>query len=405
MLNNKIKMLVAVLLPALLLAWFGNTSVAQDYKDCMRMVNFQDWNNALECVKKLQDKRPDWYYPVYLQAKISRGLGKDDECLEQLKEAVDLASGDKELFPIFYEYTNFYYTRWKDKNDQNKAEEFCVQAKSVATEAEFQPRIYSICGKISYRLNDFRSAEKDLARAYNLDKNNPDTAELYVRTLMKLGKDKEAFDVLRKAPKNPNTYALLAEVYIKSGQFKIAVETTDACLKMDRQYAKCMLLGADGQIGLKNWEEAIKLLQRYTIMKPTDWQGNQKLGEVYMQIRNFASAREYLESAVKNTPLTECTPFISIAIAYENLFLLKNKDKNFIEAAENRINEALRRCPGNSIALEVRERIQKRIEDLKRPDQIEVNCEDPKNKNLKECIDLFEKERAAKQPPKTTPKK
>jgi tetratricopeptide (TPR) repeat protein len=402
--NNNSKIFVAALLPILMLVWFGGNSNAQTYKDCMRMVNFQDWNNALECVKKLQDEKPDWYYPVYLQAKINRGLGKDDDALELLKEATDLASGDDELFPIFYEYTHFYYTRWRDKNDQKKAEDFCVQTKSVASKAEFQPRIYSICGKIAFRLNDFKSAEKDLKRAYDLDRNNPDTAELYIRTLMRLGKEKEAFEVLKKAPKNPNTYALLAEVYIKSGQFKTALETTEACLKMDRQYTKCMILGADAQIGLKDWDESVKLLQRYTIMRPKDWLGNQKLGDVYMQKRDFNNALEYLVRSVENTPLTECSPFISLAIAYENQFLIKNKDRKFIDAALNGINEALRRSPGNGIALEVRERIQKRIDDLKRPDQIEVNCDDPKNKNLPACIQLLEEERLKKLPPKTAPK-
>lgn len=403
--NNNTKIFATALLPILLLVWLSDESIAQtSYKDCMRMVNFQDWNNALECVKKLQDEKPDWYYPVYLQAKISRGLGKEDDCLELLKEATDLASGDEELFPIFYEYTHFYYTRWKDKNDQKKAEDFCVQAKSVASKAEFQPRIYAICGKISFRQNDFKSAEKDLKKAYDLDKNNPDTAELYIRTLTKLGKEKEAFEVLKRAPKNPSTYSLLAEVYIKSGQFKTALETTESCLKMDRQYVKCMILGADAQIGLKNWDEAVKLLQRYTIMRPKDWLGNQKLGDVYMQKRDFTSALTYLVTSVENTPLTECSPFISLAIAYENQYLLKNKDRKFVDAAMNAINEALRRSPGNSIALEVRERVAKRIEDIKRPTEVEVNCDDPKNRNVPECIQLLEKEKASKLPPKTAPK-
>jgi hypothetical protein len=60
----------------------------------------------------------------------------------------------------------------------------------------------------------------------------------------------------------------------------------------------------------------------------------------------------------------------------------------------------LRRCPGNSEALVRKESIGKRIEDLKRPDKIEVNCDEPKNKNLPECKQLEEKERQSKLPPK-----
>jgi tetratricopeptide (TPR) repeat protein len=400
MLNKSHKIYVAALLPILILAWFANTSFAQRYKDCMRMVNIQDWTNAQECVKKLQDERPDWYYPFYLEAKINRGLGNDEEFLSLLKESSDLASGDKEWFPIFFEYTHFYYTRWRDKSDQKKAEDFCTQGKSVATERNFQQRIYAICGKIAFRTGDFKSAEKDLEKAYNLDKDNPDTAELYIRALLKQGKVDKATKILENAPKNPNTYALLAEIYIKAGQYKKVIQMTDACLKINRQSAKCMIVGADGYIGDKNWQEAIKLLQRYTMLKPKDWLGNKKLGDVYMQTRNFNSAVEYLVISVQNTPLTECTPFISLAVAYENQFLLKNKNKKFLDGAEAAINEALRRCPGNSEALVRKESIGKRIEDLKRPDKIEVNCDEPKNKNLPECKQLEEKERQSKLPPK-----
>jgi tetratricopeptide (TPR) repeat protein len=400
MLNKSYKIYVAALLPFLILAWFADTSFAQRYKDCMRMVNIQDWTNAQECVKKLQDERPDWYYPIYLEAKINRGLGKEEEFLSLLKESSDLASGDKEWFPIFFEYTHFYYTRWKDKSDQKKAEDFCIQGKSVATERNFQQRIYAICGKIAFRTGDFKSAEKDLEKAYNLDKDNSDTAELYIRALLKQGKVDKATKILEDAPKNPNTYALLAEIYIKAGQYKKVIQMTDACLKINRQSAKCMIVGADGYIGDKNWQEAIKLLQRYTMLKPKDWLGNQKLGDVYMQTRNFDSAVEYLVISVQNTPLTECTPFISLAVAYENQFLLKNKNKKYLDGADAAIKEALRRCPGNSTALENKERIDKRIEDLKRPDKIEVNCDEPKNKNLPECKQLEEKERQSKLPPK-----
>ena len=329
--NKSLKIYIAALLPILLLAWFADTSFAQRYKDCMRMVNIQDWTNAQECVKKLQEERPDWYYPVYLEAKINRGLGNDEDFLSMLKESSDLASGDKELFPIFFEFTHFYYTRWRDKSDQKKAEDFCVQGKSVATEKVFQQRIYGICGKIAYRTGDFKSAEKDLKKAYDLDRNNPDTAELYIRSLLKLGKVDVATNILEAAPKNPNTYALLAEIYIKAGQFKKVIQTTDACLKMDRQAAKCMIVGADGYIGERNWQEAIKLLQRYTMLKPKDWLGSQKLGDVYMQTRNFESAVEYLTISVQNTPSAECTPFISLAVAYENQYLLKNKNKKFLD--------------------------------------------------------------------------
>jgi len=402
--NKSLKIYIVALLPILLLAWFADTSLAQNYKDCMRMVNIQDWTNAQECVKKLQETRPDWYYPVYLEAKINRGLGNDEEFLSLLKESSDLASGDKELFPIFFEFTHFYYTRWRDKSDQKKAEDFCVQGKSVATEKVFQQRIYGICGKIAYRTGDYKSAEKDLKKAYDLDKNNPDTAELYIRSLLKLGKVDVATNILEAAPKNPNTYALLAEIYIKAGQFKKVIQTTDACLKMDRQAAKCMIVGADGYIGEKNWQEAIKLLQRYTMLKPKDWLGSQKLGDVYMQTRNFESAVEYLTISVQNTPSAECTPFISLAVARENQYLLKNKNKIFLDGAEAAIKEALRRCPGNSVALGNKERIDKRIEDLKRPDQVEVNCDELKNKNLPECKQLEEKERQSKLPPKTVPK-
>lgn len=398
--NKTLKICLAALLPLLLLATFADNSFAQRYKDCMRMVNIQDWNNAMECVKKLQDERPDWYYPMYLEAKINRGLGKEEDFLTSLKEASMLASGDKELFPVFYEFTNFYYTRWADKNDQKKAEEFCVQGKSVASERDFQLRIFTICGKIAYRQNDFKSAEKELKKAYDLDKNNPDLAELYVKSLLKLGKIDEATRFMENAPKNPNTYALLAEIYIKAGQFKKAIQNADACLKMDRQATKCMIVGADGYIGDKNWQEAIKLLQRYTMIRPKEWLGNQKLGDVYMQVRNFDSAVEYLTTSVQNTPLTECTPFISLAVAYENMFLLKGKNKKYLDGAVAAINEAVRRCPNDSRPKEPKERIDKRVEDLKRPDKIEINCDDPKYKNTPECIQLQEKEQKSKLPPK-----
>jgi tetratricopeptide (TPR) repeat protein len=365
---------------------------AQKYKECMQLVMSQRWNPALKCVQEFKDERPSWFFPVYLEAKIYRGMNQDANALRSLKEASDLAMGDEELFPIFYEYTHFYYVRWRDASDRQQAEKWCVQAKSVASKRDFQKKAHSICGKISYRQEDWSSAERDLERAYRLDRKNANIAELYIKTLMRRGKERKAITELKRAPKNPNTYGMLAEVYIKSGQFDEAIENAEACLRIDPRMVRCIILQADGYIGKKEWQVAAKSLQRATVLKPKDWLGNKKLGEVYMQTKEFDRAIEYLNKSCNNTPLKECSSFISLAVAYENVFTRKNKQRKYVDSAKVAIDEAAKRCPGNSKMLEVKERIEARIKDLETPTHIEIDCEDPRYRNRPECKELLEEE-------------
>ncbi|MBN2134437.1 MAG: hypothetical protein JW737_01780 [Acidobacteria bacterium] len=385
--RNKVAM--ALVLTFVLFMFTNGDLLAQDYKECVKLLNYQKYNEALKCSQDLQAKESGWYYPVYLEAKAYRGLNQKDDAVSSLKEAAELASGEDETFSVLYEFTHLYYSSWANKSDRKEAEKYCVQAKGVASKPEFQAKIFSICGKIYFKTEDWSAAERDLRRAYNTDKNNAGIAELLIKTLMKRNKNKDAIDLLKKAPKNANTYAMFAEVLIKDGDFKEAAKNTDACLKLDLRNKKCMILDADANIGLKNWDDAIKILQRYTVMFPGDWRGNDKLGEVYLYDKKYMNALSYLKVAVENTPLKECMPLVHYAEAWENKYVHGGKKSVDLDNALTAITGAEKRCPSNSKMLAVKARIIERIKDRDRGD-IEIDCD--KQPNHPECKKLAEAE-------------
>ncbi len=372
-LRNKITLIVMI--ATLVITLTGPFVFSQEkYKECQRYLSYGEYQKTLKCSEELQAEDSSWFYPLYLSAKAYRGLNRKGEAIRSLREAAELASGNNELFPVFFEFSHLYYTSWANKNEQNQAEKFCVDAKGIAESREFQKRIYSLCGKIYFRQKEYRRALRDLERAYRLDPKNAGLAEVLIKTYLQLNMTDKAISLLKKAPKNERTYGMLAEVYIKAKNWKGAVDATESCLKIDRMNKKCLILNADGHIGQKKWKEAAGKLQRYTLVYKKDWLGHYKLGDVYAFMKDHKRAVTYLIEATRYAPRSVCDPYVSLAKAYVNLYTKSGKKKIHLDNAKKAIDVAGGRCPTDGRYIATRQIIEEHFKALN-PEYIEIDCE------------------------------
>jgi tetratricopeptide (TPR) repeat protein len=219
--KNKLSLILALLIMFTTNTFSQDKPIQPTYKDCMKLINYGEYHKAVKCTQVLKNDRPSWFYPVYLEAKAYRGLKNDDKAIELLRESIDLAGTDDEYFPIFYEMAHLYYVRWENKSDSDDAYKWCTQAKSVAYKKQYQKKTYSLCGKIAYKKEDWRIAERNLEKAFELDKNNSAITELYIKTLSKLSKKEKVLSVLSKASKNEVTYGMFAEIQIQEKKYII----------------------------------------------------------------------------------------------------------------------------------------------------------------------------------------
>lgn len=349
---------------------------------CDNFIFIKDWNSALKCVNDLKKDHKDWYYPLYLEAKINLGMNKQNEFLSALDSALKLASKEEEFFRIYYEYSHFYLTRWKDKSDKEKAEQYCILAKCNAIRTVGSNSIYELfllSGKIAYFQRDFRSAEKDFRKAYDLNE-NVEIVQLYTTSLLKLGKIEEAFKVLKVAPKNSYTYGLLGEIYLHKGDFKKAIEAAEAGLKINSRSLICLLVRAEGFKGESNWEMVIVSLTKAIYIAPKNWSANALIGEAYLKLGNPVMAINYLRKACYSNDNNECQPCLDLSMAYSYEYE-NTKNSQYSDKALWAYKTACKQPYGNCCET-IKSRPPKGI--------IEINCDNPRNFNNPDCKE-FEK--------------
>lgn len=394
---TKVNQAVILILTILIVYIFPLITICDNGNyQCDKLILNKDWEKAFRCVEQIKQSKPDWYYPYYLEAKIYLEMNDDENYLVSMKAALSRAKEDKEFFAINYKFALFYFNRWKDDEDKKSAWDYCVQSKWFAPKAKEsygQFLIFSLCGKISYKAKDYKYAEQDFKRAHDINGTDPDLNEYYIFTLCHIGKDNEAIDLLLTAPKNSATYELLSGYFIKSGRFKDAIETAKKCLNLDNDAFNCSIRLAEAYRGEKDWGMVLASLDKSLQHEQNDWRVFNLMGEAYLRLNNYKKAIECLRKACSKIEYYDCEPFVNLGLAYQGAFRV-TKDETYLDKSSISFMVACRMCPQECTNKINNQNIQLFSEEIieKNPldsDVIEINCSDPKYKNILECIELM----------------
>ena len=108
--------------------------------------------------------------------------------------------------------------------------------------------------------------------------------------------------VLDADPYNLDAWLFLADISNEQKQFEKCVEAADFAIAIEPQNEKALRFKAIGELGLEHWDEVLKVYETYHSLFPNDYSMALSAGEILVNRRAFAQAREVLEVAAQNCP-------------------------------------------------------------------------------------------------------
>lgn len=159
---------------------------------------------------------------------------------------------------------------------------------------------YYLRGCVYLKEGKLKQARKDFDKALELGKND---YELYVsvyENLMGIDEKEEAEAVLDKALKlegdSVEAYRERGHVYLLKGDYENARKELDKAIH--KEDAKALLYMAQVYEAQENLEQAEALYKSYTARKGSDSEALQTLGELQMETGNYQQALEFFQQAL-----------------------------------------------------------------------------------------------------------
>lgn len=215
---------------------------------------------------------------------------------------------------------------------------------SLAASQPKEARVYHLLGVVSSKRSDAATAVRHLLRAAALDPTSPQTRYILSTNLRKLGRTEQAEEELRqfrqltagKADRmQAEFHLLLAQKQMRRGKVPEAILEYQEALSHRDNPAVATDLGV-ALISANRVDEAIGVLRDVSATQPGSVLAHYHLGLAYAQKKDYARARQALETALRLRPeFPEALFNLGMAYAMEGQ----------LAEAEKRLRESIRLRP------------------------------------------------------------
>lgn len=222
------------------------------------------------------------------------------------------------------------YTRQIGDSQQNRIDEIMLRkaVEQYQKITELAPKDVDslvMLGRLQKVSQNSVDAEKAYKRALELDPENEDALTGLALVYADLGDNAKAAGLLKKlADKNPSARSLraLAAAYRDMREYALAAETLKRTLDMNppdaadvkRELAQDQALASQYPAALKTYQELVQA-------EPKDAQSYLRMSQIYVQMRDFAKAREAADKARGIDPA-------NLEIRYNEVSILEAEGKN-----------------------------------------------------------------------------
>lgn len=111
-----------------------------------------------------------------------------------------------------------------------------------------------------------------------------------------------AESILDGDPYNMEAWLFVADAANEQKDFEKCAEAADFALAIDPQNEKALRFKAIGELGLEHWDEVLRVYDVYDKLYPNDYGVALSAGEILLNRREYARAREVLSRAAQNCP-------------------------------------------------------------------------------------------------------
>lgn len=221
------------------------------------------------------------------------------------------------------------FTRQIGDSQQNRIDESMLK-KSIEQYqkiTELDPKdtdSWLMLGRLQKVAQNSVDAEKAYQKVLDIEPDNEDALTGLAMVYADLGQNEQAALILKKlSDKNPSAKSLraLASAYEQMREFPMAAETLKRALELNppdaadvkRELAQNQMLAA-------KYREALKTYQEIVEEEPSDAQSYLRISQIYIQLKDFAKAREATEKARSIEPT-------NIDVRYSEVSILEAEGK------------------------------------------------------------------------------
>jgi tetratricopeptide (TPR) repeat protein len=221
------------------------------------------------------------------------------------------------------------FTRQIGDSQQNRIDESMLK-KSIEQYqkiTELDPKdtdSWLMLGRLQKVAQNSVDAEKAYQKVLDIEPDNEDALTGLAMVYADLGQNEQAALILKKlSDKNPSAKSLraLASAYEQMREFPMAAETLKRALELnppDAADVKREL--AQNQMFAAKYREALKTYQEIVEEEPSDAQSYLRISQIYIQLKDFAKAREASEKARSIEPT-------NIDVRYNEVSILEAEGK------------------------------------------------------------------------------
>jgi tetratricopeptide (TPR) repeat protein len=221
------------------------------------------------------------------------------------------------------------FTRQIGDSQQNRIDESMLK-KSIEQYqkiTELDPKdtdSWLMLGRLQKVAQNSVDAEKAYQKVLDIEPDNEDALTGLAMVYADLGQNEQAALILKKlSDKNPSAKSLraLASAYEQMREFPMAAETLKRALELnppDAADVKREL--AQNQMFAAKYRDALKTYQEIVEEEPSDAQSYLRISQIYIQLKDFAKAREASEKARSIEPT-------NIDVRYNEVSILEAEGK------------------------------------------------------------------------------
>lgn len=265
-LKDSVRSLRLVATAALLVAWPGRSSLAEDFAACWEHYEASRWSEAAGCFEGLLAEFEGWAWGHHYLGVSLRGAGRDDEALVQLEKAMELMPSDEEPAwdPFFMAATLL-----EAKGQCRKAMDVLGRAEGLIP-AEETAEATALRGRLHFCLENWRDAIQLLEKSGQRDFDT-----WYRRGVAQYMEEdyESASDALEEAlalqPEHASTVEFLAKAFTKRA------EATNDDRTRERLWARAAEIGRKMLASNPRSVEAHNLLAR-ALMGAKDFAGAER---------------------------------------------------------------------------------------------------------------------------------
>lgn len=307
----------------------NNTHVPSYINLASAYLDLNDYTQAEEALKKAESLEPDNYKVAWNRALVKQKTAGDAAAVpfyeKALKLKPDYAAAAFNLGLIAYrlkrhdtaeqmftralttqkDYAEAHYMLGKLYSDQDEGKKATAAYLSAVTCNPKHFAAWKNLGICYAREQQYDKAWNAMRRAIELKLDDDDAAVYGAGYLKKLGKNKEASELCRKAyaagAKSPALFRALGQQAAKDGRYDQAVDFYQRAIQLDPTPETCFNLGLALRRQSK-WEEAGKAYEKAVRLDPKFAKAWLNLGYVHLHQDRLAEARQAFERALACEP-------------------------------------------------------------------------------------------------------